>query len=119
MKAGVGSVCITPDRPIWMAGFAERDKPSEGTYQDLFGKALEDLEPARLWQGQGSCTLAVNRRRPLPDDPTRVSPSLLPNPQGATDADVPVLKVVRTDGSTKAVVFLYACHPTTIVGYLL
>ncbi|OGG55517.1 MAG: hypothetical protein A3F84_29725 [Candidatus Handelsmanbacteria bacterium RIFCSPLOWO2_12_FULL_64_10] len=204
MKAGVSSVCITPNRPIWMAGFGARDKRSEGKYQDLFvkalalqdkegqravvvtadfigyirelsepvlqqvkeryglqpsqvllnashthcgpvigerdyypewdpeyaqglvaktveaiGRALDNLEEARLWQGRGSCTLGVNRRRPLPDDPARVNLALLPNPQGPTDPDVPVLKVARPDGSVKAALFLYACHPTTMGGYLL
>jgi hypothetical protein len=203
LKAGVSSVCITPERPIWMAGFGARKKRSEGKYQDLFVKALAlqdnpgqrvviitsdlvavtdnwaapvwqrakerfglepaevlincshthcgpvikksfypewdpqytselvdktldsikralaDLEEARLERGRGSCTLSVNRRRPLPNDPKRVDAGLLPNPQGLTDHDVPVLKVSRADGSIKAVMFLYACHPTTMGGYLL
>lgn len=40
MKAGVARVNITPDHPIWMAGYAARTKPSEGKYHDLFAKAL-------------------------------------------------------------------------------
>jgi hypothetical protein len=207
LTAGVSSVCITPQRPIWMAGFGARTKPSEGKYQDLFVKALalqdssgqraviltsdlvgvtrnwrepvlrqakerfglepaqvlfnashthcgpefrpvtdnvyfsrsdpeyaadlvkrtvaaiqqalDDLEEAQLWRARGSCTMGVNRRRPLAGDPKRVDPSLLPNPQGLTDPDVPVLKVLRKDGKVKAVLFLYACHPTTMGGYLL
>jgi hypothetical protein len=39
-KAGIARVKITPDEPIWMAGYASRDKPSEGVRQDLFAKAL-------------------------------------------------------------------------------
>lgn len=39
-KAGVATVKITPEEPIWMAGYASRDKPSEGVRQDLFAKAL-------------------------------------------------------------------------------
>jgi len=39
-KAGVASVRITPDGPAWMAGYAARDKPSEGIEQDLFAKSL-------------------------------------------------------------------------------
>ncbi len=203
LKAGVSSACITPERPIWMAGFGSRNKRSEGKYQDLFVKALalqddagqrvvvltsdlvavtdnwaepvwqrakerfglepgqvlincshthcgpvlsrfiypewdpqytselivktldaikralDDLEAAKLERGRGSCTLSVNRRRPLPNNPKRVDAGLLPNPQGLTDHDVPVLKVSRADGSIKAVLFLYACHPTTMGGYLL
>ncbi len=37
------------------------------------GGALDDLEEARLFQGPGSCTLSVNRRRPLADDPMKVT----------------------------------------------
>lgn len=39
-RAGVASVKITPDGPVWMAGYAARDKPSEGVAQDLYAKAL-------------------------------------------------------------------------------
>ena len=39
-KAGVAKVVITPKEPMWMAGFAARSKPAEGTAQDLFAKAL-------------------------------------------------------------------------------
>jgi neutral ceramidase len=34
------SVLITPDEPIWMAGYANRDHPSEGKLMDLWSKAL-------------------------------------------------------------------------------
>ncbi len=49
-KAGVASVAITPEEPMWMAGYASRDKPSEGKTHDLFAKALalEDSQGARL-----------------------------------------------------------------------
>lgn len=39
-QAGVAKVSITPDGPAWMAGYAARDKPSEGVEQDLFAKSL-------------------------------------------------------------------------------
>ncbi len=49
-KAGVATVVITPDQPMWMAGYAARNKPSEGKAHDLHGKALalEDAQGARL-----------------------------------------------------------------------
>ncbi len=45
-KAGVAKVVITPEHPMWMAGFASRKKPSEGKLHDLWAKALvvEDAE---------------------------------------------------------------------------
>ncbi len=49
-KAGVARAVITPDEPMWMAGYASRTKPSEGKVQDLFAKALaiEDASGTRL-----------------------------------------------------------------------
>ena len=49
-KAGIASVVITPDRPMWMAGYAARTKPSEGKAHDLYAKALalEDDQGQRL-----------------------------------------------------------------------
>ncbi|MHC4540762.1 MAG: neutral/alkaline non-lysosomal ceramidase N-terminal domain-containing protein [Planctomycetota bacterium] len=49
-KAGVASIAITPNEPMWMAGYAARDKPSEGKVHDLHAKALalEDEQGARL-----------------------------------------------------------------------
>jgi hypothetical protein len=45
-KAGVAKVIITPEEPILMAGYASRNKPSEGKLQDLYGKALALEDPS-------------------------------------------------------------------------
>lgn len=49
-KAGAASVVITPDADMPMAGYASRNKPSEGKAQDLFAKALalEDAAGGRF-----------------------------------------------------------------------
>lgn len=49
-KAGVASAVITPTEPMWMAGYAARNKPSEGKIHDLNAKALvlEDEQGAKL-----------------------------------------------------------------------
>lgn len=39
-RAGVAKTVITPDQPVWMAGYGSRTKPSEGTSQELYAKAL-------------------------------------------------------------------------------
>ena len=39
-KAGIARVVITPDQPMWMAGYASRNHPSEGKLHDLWAKAL-------------------------------------------------------------------------------
>lgn len=39
-KAGAARVEITPTRPVWMAGYAARKKPSEGVLQPLYARAV-------------------------------------------------------------------------------
>jgi hypothetical protein len=39
-KAGTASICITPDEPLWMAGFAARKAPARGKISDLYASAL-------------------------------------------------------------------------------
>ncbi|MBI3407046.1 MAG: neutral/alkaline non-lysosomal ceramidase N-terminal domain-containing protein [Planctomycetes bacterium] len=39
-KAGLGKAIITPQKPMWMAGYASRDKPAESKLHDLWAKAL-------------------------------------------------------------------------------
>lgn len=39
-KAGVGVAIITPQRPMWMSGYAARSRPAEGKVSDLYAKAL-------------------------------------------------------------------------------
>src|SRR5690554_1556136 len=39
-KAGVATATITPQESMWMAGYAARDRPSEGTLHDIWAKAL-------------------------------------------------------------------------------
>ncbi len=70
-------------------------------------------QPSRLERAVGHCGFAVNRRRPDPDDPTRMARSMQPNPDGPADHEVPVLVVSSIEGTVKAVVFSYACHPTS------
>ncbi|MEW5979374.1 MAG: neutral/alkaline non-lysosomal ceramidase N-terminal domain-containing protein [Acidobacteriota bacterium] len=45
-RAGVATVSITPERPIWQAGYGARVRPSEGTSQELYAKALVLEDPA-------------------------------------------------------------------------
>jgi hypothetical protein len=45
-KAGVARAVITPAEPMWMSGYANRNKPAEGKVHDLFVKALAIQDPA-------------------------------------------------------------------------
>jgi hypothetical protein len=75
------------------------------------GEALADLRPARLAMGRGEAGFAMNRR-----EKTDKGVILGVNPEGPVDHSVPVLRVDGEDGRLRAVVFLYACHNTTLGG---
>jgi neutral ceramidase len=49
-KAGIAVQVITPEQPMWMAGYANRNKPAEGKLTELYVKALalEDPHGGRL-----------------------------------------------------------------------
>jgi len=49
-KAGIGRIVITPEKPIYMSGYGNRNHPSEGVIHDLWAKALaiEDHKGARV-----------------------------------------------------------------------
>ena len=49
-KAGVAKATITPSKPVWMAGYAARNEPSDGIMVDLYARALvlTDAEKNRL-----------------------------------------------------------------------
>jgi hypothetical protein len=70
--------------------------------------AVNDLEPAALSFGRTEAFFVGNRRQ---FGPKGVQFGV--NPTGVVDRDVPVLRVVREDRSTKAILFGYACHNTT------
>src|SRR5438132_1145212 len=39
-KAGVAKTVITPEQPMWLAGYGGRDRPAEGKLHDIWIKAL-------------------------------------------------------------------------------
>jgi hypothetical protein len=40
LRVGIGRADITPQGPIWLSGYAARNRPSEGVVHDLWAKAL-------------------------------------------------------------------------------
>lgn len=48
-KAGAAKVAITPEEPMWMAGYAARTRPADGKATELWAKALvlEDADGKR------------------------------------------------------------------------
>lgn len=75
-------------------------KQLDGKIIEAIDGAMEDLGPARLTWGVGSCGFAKNRRPPIGEGPT--------------DHDVPVLQVTSPAGELRGVIFGYACHNTTM-----
>jgi len=204
-EAGVAHVVITPQEPMWMAGYAARTKPAEGKQHDLRAKAIvlkdssdhvvvmlssdllgftralsasirstlharyglpdadilfnsshthsgpvlsgaltdiypldekeqekidrytawlearivevidrafKNMEPVTLYSGIGVTRFQVNRRNNPADEIFRAAEL-----KGPSDHSVPVIKVTDRKGKVKALLFGYACHPTTLDGY--
>jgi hypothetical protein len=44
-RAGVAAIKITPEKPMWLSGYASRTKPAAGTLSDLHAKALVLEDP--------------------------------------------------------------------------
>lgn len=81
---------------------------------DAVAEALANLQPARLYKGEGQCTFAVNRRENTEEDVAAGKPI-----KGIVDHYVPVLAVEGLSPAggpavLRAVLFGYACHPTTL-----
>ena len=55
-KAGTGREKITPPAGLWMTGYAVRDRPADGTAQDLWVKALAVQDPS----GQSGVLLTLD-----------------------------------------------------------
>ncbi len=79
----------------------------------MVGESLAKLSPASLQIGEGRAAFAVNRRNnreaDVPDLMAKGTPLV-----GPVDHAVPVMTVTRPNGKLEAVLFGYACHPTTL-----
>ncbi len=76
-------------------------------------EASANLAPARLFHATGTATFAVNRR----NNPEAEVPRLLAAGialAGPVDHRVPILIVTTPEKVPRAVLFGYACHPTTM-----
>jgi len=79
----------------------------------MVGESLDRLAPVHLATGSGRTTFAVNRRNNREADVPRLIATGEPL-IGPVDHDVPVLTVTAVDGTLQAILFGYACHPTTL-----
>lgn len=80
---------------------------------EMIAESLTRLAPATLHQGEGRTTFAVNRRNNREADVPALLEKGVPL-KGPVDHAVPVLTVTGADGKLMAVLFGYACHPTTL-----
>lgn len=74
-------------------------------------EALRMVSPAILEYGKGKAGFGMNRRVYREE-----GMAFGENPEGPVDPDVPVLKVSDPEGETRAVLYGYACHGTSISG---
>jgi hypothetical protein len=79
----------------------------------MVGESLANLAPAELKRGAGRATFAVNRRNNREADVPALLAAGTPL-VGPVDHSVPVLTVTRPNGKLDAILFGYACHPTTL-----
>ena len=79
---------------------------------EVVKKALGEVAPADLHATMGKATFAVNRRNNREVD----VPQLAQDEKlaGPVDHTVPVMTVTRPEGELVAILFGYACHPTTL-----
>ncbi len=85
----------------------------ENLIVDLVGTALNRMEPADIYSGNGIARFQVNRR----NNPEALS-TQINDLKGPNDYAVPVLKITDRSGKLLAIVFGYACHPTVLNFYL-
>jgi len=83
----------------------------------IIGKALAEVQPARLTWNKARCGFAMNRRRDYTLPPDHPNANKAPNPDGPVDHEVPALRIEAPDGTLRATLFGYACHNTSLGFY--
>jgi hypothetical protein len=73
--------------------------------------ALNNLQPARLAAGKGTCNIGVNRRFRRPEDGATIVGL---NWDGVVDPELKVIRIDSLAGEPLAAIVNYACHPTTV-----
>mgnify|MGYP000901791593 FL=1 len=71
-------------------------------------EALSSMEEISIYYGKTECNIGINRRLILDG-----KANFQPNEKGLSDKSVTVMKIMKDD-VVKAVLFSYACHPSTI-----
>lgn len=118
IEVGLAVRDVTPAGPVWLAGYEARKRPSDRVDHPLLAQAIalrgasgHRLVLVALDNCEVSREFIINRRM---FSGGRVV--FGEEPDGPVDWDVPVLLVKSAAGATRAIVFGYACHATTITG---
>ncbi|MFO1020850.1 MAG: neutral/alkaline non-lysosomal ceramidase N-terminal domain-containing protein [Planctomycetales bacterium] len=98
--------------------FSEEERKRAEAYSDrvidqivaVIGDAIRDLQPGKLYLGEGKLGFSVNRRVLKNGKWTGFGI----NPAGPVDHSLPVLKITDSQGKIRGIVFNYACHATTL-----
>jgi len=80
---------------------------------ETVAQSLSDLSPARLMIGEGTASFAVNRRNNVEAEVPEFLAAGKPL-EGPVDHSVPVMAIYKADNQLVAILFGYACHPTTL-----
>ncbi len=80
---------------------------------ETVARSFGDLSPARLMMGEGTASFAVNRRNNVESDVPELLSAGRPL-AGPVDHSVPVMAIFKEDHQLAAILFGYACHPTTL-----
>lgn len=99
-----------------LAMIEEYSRNLQATVVKAVGEAIGRLGPATVWTGEGMTDFAVNRRNNSEKDVIEARQAGKPL-QGPSDHSVPVMAVRSVDGRLLAVLFIYACHATTLADY--
>lgn len=112
-RLGDDLVDYYPVEPEQVKLVEEYTRLMEGRMVDMIREALTKLVPASVQIGAGRTTFAVNRRNNREADVADLLAKGVPL-KGPVDHAVPVMTVTGADKKLLAIVFGYACHPTTL-----
>ena len=104
-------------RDSWVVGGAEMVGPYlaslPGKIAGVAWQAIDNLQPARMAVGSGTCAIAVNRRFITPEESVVVGR----NSEGPVDHEVKVVRFDALDEEPLAILVNYACHPIIVGPY--
>ena len=110
------SACdLSKQDPEFMAAEEKRFKAS---YIEAGRRAIAELQPARVWSGQGFCdSMSYNTRFPMPNGGIKFSRHHREGLQSGKffDPTIGLVRFDRPDGKPLGAIFNFCCHPATMI----